>query len=386
MQPSTHSTGPPPTMSIATALVSGNDPLPQWAEQAIQQALAKAGKSQANSVLLFLTPEFAQHGLARQAIAAAARAARCTQIAGAVASGVFTEAGWVVDRPAVAAMVFCGDISLSALTQTPSNAPSNAPLFSYAGGGFPREWAQGARRFGSTFSGSAEPPIWQNSRLLEQQSLSLQFTAARVSVDISCGWQLLAPPRRVERCNGYDLDVLGGQAALSNLVQLLPAKFRQDLTHTLHHISAVLVDDETQPSPLPNTPFGSGAYRPIPIIATTAHHSVTLAERIEPGRQLAWAIRQPLGTEADMRAALERLAAQSPAPACALMLSCIGRGPYFYGGDDRDLIALCERFPGLPVIGTYGTGQISPLEMDNRHRETNRHWQNSVVTALISPI
>lgn len=371
-------------MSIATALVSGNDPLPQWAEQAIQQALAKTGASQANSALLFLSPEFAQHGLARHAVAAAARAARCTQISGAVASGVFTEAGWVVDRPAIAAMVFGGDISLSALT-TPSDAPSEAPLFSYAGGGFPREWSQGARRFGSTFSGCAEPPIWQNSRLLEQPSLSLQFTAARVSVGISGGRQLLAPPQKVERCNGYDLDALGGQDALTSLVRRLPAELRQDLAHALHHISAVLVDEEAAPRSLNDTPFSSGAYRPIPLIAATAHRSVTLAERIEPGQQLAWAIRQPLGTEADMRATLERLSVRSPNPACALMLSCIGRGPYFYGGDDRDLIALCERFPGLPVIGTYGTGQISPLTIDNP-RETNRHWQNAVVTALVSPI
>ena len=43
------------------------------------------------------------------------------------------------------------------------------------------------------------------------------------------------------------------------------------------------------------------------------------------------------------------------------MFSCIGRGPYFYGGDDRDLALLCRRFPGLPVLGTYSTGQIAQV-------------------------
>ena len=91
-------------MTVATALVSGNEPLPQLAEEAIRQALGKAGLSHANGVLLFLTPEFARH--AQQTVTAVARTAQCTQVAGGIASGVFTESGWALDRPAVAAMVF----------------------------------------------------------------------------------------------------------------------------------------------------------------------------------------------------------------------------------------------------------------------------------------
>ena len=44
-------------MTVATALVTGNDPLPYLAEQATHQALARAGLTHANGVLLFLTPE-----------------------------------------------------------------------------------------------------------------------------------------------------------------------------------------------------------------------------------------------------------------------------------------------------------------------------------------
>jgi small ligand-binding sensory domain FIST len=64
------------------------------------------------------------------------------------------------------------------------------------------------------------------------------------------------------------------------------------------------------------------------------------------------------------------------------MFSCIGRGPYFYGGEDRDLDIVRERFPGLPLLGTYGTGQIAPSASGNKH--INRQLQNAVVTALIS--
>ena len=97
-------------MTIATALVTGNEPIPQLAEKAVQQALGKAGLTHANGVLLFLTPEFARH--AQHTVTAAARAAQCTQVAGGIAAGVFTESGWAVDRPAAAVMVLGGRLSL----------------------------------------------------------------------------------------------------------------------------------------------------------------------------------------------------------------------------------------------------------------------------------
>ena len=77
-------------MSIATALVAGDEALPQLADTAIRQALEKAGLTHASGVLLFLTPDFARH--AQQTVTAVARAAQCTQVAGGIAAGVFTEA------------------------------------------------------------------------------------------------------------------------------------------------------------------------------------------------------------------------------------------------------------------------------------------------------
>ena len=50
--------------------------------------------------------------------------------------------------------------------------------------------------------------------------------------------------------------------------------------------------------------------------------------------------------------------------------------PWFYGDQDQDLAALTRRFPGMPVIGAYGTGQIA------FHDKNSRQLQNAVVTAL----
>lgn len=380
-------------MTVATALVSDNDPLPILAEDAVREALEKAGLTHANGVLVFLTPEFARH--AQQTITAVARTAQCTQVAGGIASGVFTESGWALDRPAAAVMVFGGGLSLG------HPEPGTHPILSYAGGSFPTDWSNDGVRFGGSYSGntgSAEALVWHQCRLAEPQRCSVQLLGANVDIGVSCGLQLLGEPLRVDSSNGFDLERLGGQAALSSLNRHLPPDQRQHSGFQLHHVSAVLMDGDRDANDA-LADGRDGRYRPIAIIAANTDNSLTLAERVAPGQHLAWAIRQPINALADMRQTIERLShrvEKAANPVCALMFSCIGRGPYFYGGEDCDLDVLRERFPGLPVLGTYGTGQIAPIARGERIGGAggeggklglnlqNCQMQNAVVTALVS--
>ncbi len=362
-------------MPLATALITGNEPHPQLAEEAVHQALAQAGLTQANSVLLFLTPEFSRHTQAT--VTTAARAAQCTQVAGGIASGVLTESGWALDRPAAAVMVFGDDLTLGFAHD------EHAPLLCYAGGVFPAPWEDSVTRFGSTFSGTfagtsahTQPAVWQQSRISEEQRFCVKLNRADVAIGVSSGLHRLGSPQCVESSNGYDLERLGGQSAVHSLKNSLPVEFRQLPSLPLHLLAAILCDTET----VENDTDGCNQ-RSIPIIAANADHSLTLAERVLPGQRLIWGIRQPLTTEDDMRQGVEQLAASIPNPSCALMFSCIGRGPYFYGGEDRDLNLLRQRFPGLPILGTYGTGQIAPG--NQRAGLGNRQLENAVVTALI---
>ncbi|MFT3849925.1 MAG: hypothetical protein QM739_15005 [Propionivibrio sp.] len=157
-------------MTVATALVSSNEPLPQLAEQAVRLALEKAELTHASGALLFLTHEFARR--AQPAVTAAARAAQCTQVAGGIASGLFTETGWVVDRPAAAVMIFGGGLALG--LGVPDNDETQTFL-SYASGHFPPEWQSSGTRVGTCFNGSFssdstadnqhhESLVWQQSR------------------------------------------------------------------------------------------------------------------------------------------------------------------------------------------------------------------------------
>ena len=349
-------------MNAATALVTANTPDPQLAGEAVATALAKAGLTQASAVLLFLTPEFSRH--AQAAVTAAARRAQCMQVAGGMAAGVLSEIGWALDRPAAAALVLGNRFTL-----TPCEH-AETPLLSFAGASPTADWLGAAPRFGALFgngfSGNADATtasLWQNSRLNAAPYSSLKLSGAEIDIGVSTGLKMLGAAQRIEHCTGFEITTLGNQPAARSLARALPPEMRETPARHLHHLSALIFD--TSPSP-------GQTGRAVAII--DAAQAVTVAEHVRPGQYLAWAIRQPLAAEASMRDTVAGLAVTTPA--FALMFSCIGRGPFFYGGEDRDLLALRERFPDLPILGVYGSGQLAPTQQ----------LHNAVVTALIGSL
>ena len=363
-------------MTLATALLTSNDPDPKLAEAAVEQAIQQSGLAQAKGVLLFLTPEFARH--AQPIVTAIARRTRCMQVAGGIASGVFTESGWALDRPAAAAMVLGDRFSLG-YADNP-----DAPIVSWAGGTILSSWRSLPPRFGGAFGSTfavrpadANAIVWQQARLTGDTGCSVQVHGARIDIGVSHGWQALSTPQTIEHGQGYEVRQLGQTSALKSLISVLPRAFRLEPERHLHQLVALLGDADPV----------KGSLIPTGIISANADGSVTLAERIKPGLQLTWAMRIPETAEADMRETVEKLAGEQEKhgvpPAGALMFSCIGRSPFFYGGEDRDLNAFTERFPGLPILGVYGTAQIAPL--GNGAGTHNDQFQNSVVTALMTP-
>lgn len=337
-------------MSAASALVTGFEPSPQLAEAAVRQAMERAGLTQAGGVLLFLSANYARHPQA--AVVAAARAAGCLQVAGMVAHGVVTESGWVLDQPAAAALVLGGHLGLA------SGSDQGMLLALNGNATLPPEWQGGRPRFGLTQNTS---PLWHQGRLAANGRVEVAIAGARCHLAVSTGLRCLGPALPVDRAHGHELGRVGGFSALESLVRALPPELRERSPLPIHLIGIVRAQAESIA---------------IPLLSANADGSLTLAERLEPGEPIRWTLRQPLAAEADMRASLESIAGDCPLPAFGLMLSCIGRGPLFYGHDDHDLAVFRQRFPRLPLLGAYGSGQIAPLS------GRNRQLQNSAVTAL----
>ena len=89
-------------MKVATGLAKGIVATPDLAAEAVRIALDRAGLAIAESILLFLSPDFAS--APQPALTAASRAGQCLQVAGCASVGLFTEEEWLLDVPAAAAM------------------------------------------------------------------------------------------------------------------------------------------------------------------------------------------------------------------------------------------------------------------------------------------
>jgi len=355
-------------MSVATALVKAPNARPELAADAVRIALDKAGLAHPNAVLLYLSADFARDP--DPAIRAAARAANCLQIAGCTATGLFTEEDWVLDSPAAAAMVLGGGLRL----QPPQ--PGEPVLTLSAPNALDWNWlSAGGERYGGVSgdaTGQGPYKVWQAGRGQASGHCELSITGARVRIGLSHGVRPLNAPATLTAVSGHDILAVEGEPALSKLVHELPLGTRNPDRLPLH----LLMLGVTYGPPM--NALEEGRYHLLPVLASNAHErSITVAARIPVGSRIFWAMRLPQAAEFEMRNLVEGLSADAlDEPRFALMFNSTDRGPYFYDGEDRDILQFTRYHPDTPLIGFYGNGEIAHLD------GANRLLQYSTVLAL----
>jgi len=341
-------------LKVATGLAIGPEPVPELATQAVMQAMQHLDVSIASSVLLILTSEFANDPL--PAIRAAAKAASCLQVMGCSAPGIFTDQDWVLDAPAVAAMVFSGDISLQPSTHPDGDQDPNQLLLALtAPNAINTNWlAAPGQRFGGVSGdalGQGPFSVWQNAKGAVTGQCEAALVGVSGAVRATHGLRFLSEPQQVAHAEGHNLHSLAGKPALKSLLNAC-----QDHDGLpLHLLMAVYADTlET---------IARGDYQLSTLLCGNDNDSsVTLSKRLQTGQYLCWAIRDADAALKDLRQTGEQLSQQlARRPDFGLLFSCMGRGPYFYGGVDRDLMLLKEQFPNMPLIGFYGNGEIAPV-------------------------
>ena len=346
-------------MKVATSIVIGNHALPDLAAIAVEQAMKKAGISIANSVLLLLSSEFASAPQA--AIRAAAKASNCLKVMGCSATGIFTEDDWVVDAPAAAAMVFGDDVAL----QLPSPYSQGQPILTLsAPNAINSTWLNnGNTRFGGVSGdaiGHGPFSVWQNAKGDVTGYVEGVFKGVKVATKASHGLQLLTQPQKIEQIQGYDILALGNQKPLNSLQKAWKMHSKSDEPVPLHMIMAVYADS-------PETISNGDYYQTNLISHDEDNDSITLAHSLKAGAYLSWGLRNPLVAEADLTLVTHQLLQQLDNKAdFGLLFSCLGRGPYFYGGVDRDLKVLKTQLPNMPLIGFYGNGEIASIAGSNQ--------------------
>lgn len=324
-------------------------------DQAVSAAMESAGVNQVMGVFLFLTADHLRS--LQPALRTAARVARCTQVLGCSAMGVLTDEDWIVDSAGAAALVFGDGIS----TGLSGEATSDGPLISLATpDGVSMDWLSGTPRLGAIASdagGRGPFQVWSHGRAETSGVVSCSLEGVRTDAVMARGVRPLTGPMEVAETRGVNLVKLGKYPALNVLINSLPPSIRRMERIPLHMLMCGITFGD------PDSAIDEGRYRLDHIVAANPDdHSITMAAELHEGQRLFWALRDRLTAEQEMQRVLERSITASPElPAFGLLFSCLGRGPGFYGGRDRDIEILREQCPGMPFAGFYGNGEIGPM-------------------------
>lgn len=351
-------------MNVATSLKYGNTASAALAENAVRTAMQKINLNTCNSVLLFLSSEFANDP--QPAIKAAARAANCTQVVGCTATGIFTEEDWVIDAPAVAVMVFGGNIHFQ--THDIDQQCTEAVLTIAAPSAINSSWLNSRHaRYGGVSGdalGQGAFSVWQNAKGETKGLVEGYFSGVRAESLASHGLQLMTIPHQISHIDYLDLTRLKqGQQHITALQQLETAwrlQHKDNAPMALHKIMAVYADSAAA--------IHAGDYQQTNVISTDdVSQSVTLTRALNAGQWISWAIREPEVAITDLQVTCDALKNKLPQPASfGLLFSCLNRGPYFYNGVDRDLETIKTTFPTMPLIGFYGNGAIIQGQHNNQ--------------------
>lgn len=360
-------------LRVATGLAKGATASSALATEAVKRALQKANLETAQCVLLYFTSEFAQ--APQPAIRAASKAANCTQVIGCSAMGIFTEEEWVLDGAAVAALVLSEDI----FSSYPEHLSQSEYLLTLAApSAINASWLSSPQpRFGG-ISGDATGhgafSVWQDGKGVAQGYCALGVQGSDYAVSMSQGLRWLTNARRVTACNGFELETVANIPALQSLQTAFQPMHTENAALPLHIIKIAFAPSAKA--------FEQNQYQLASLIlAHDKHQSITLSHAIPAGYWIRWAIRDTQAAQSDLQQSAQALMTKlSSSPAFACVFSCMGRGPYYDGGNDEDLKTLKAAWPQLPMIGFYGNGQIAPM------MGHNAILQHAIVLALFGQL
>ncbi|MDP2795646.1 MAG: FIST C-terminal domain-containing protein [Sulfurisoma sp.] len=220
-------------------------------------------------------------------------------------------------------------------------------------------------RFGALATGDehhAVSAVWNHGKWQVEGRCEAGLRGGQFDLAISRGMQAISGALEVTDVDGYEL-LLADAAPLHTLLSRLPVELRDADNLPLGLLFAATIDSGTGLE----RAVAEGRYTLVPILAVNAGAgTLTLGASLEPGTQIFWALRHRLSAETEPRRGVAQIQeSHATPPEFALLFSCIGRGPYFFGGTDHDLAVLNQHHPGLPVLGGYCGGEIAPLTGGN---------------------
>jgi small ligand-binding sensory domain FIST len=340
-------------MSVATGLAQSPKASPQLAANAVASAMKNADITSANGVILLVTTDLLPY--LPEAIRAAAKVAKTTQVFGCTATGIFTEEDWILDCPAAAALVFGGEVHLGLAAQNQKNSPL-LTLSTTQDSLNTKESCYGSMTGDAT--GKANHVTWENAHSQFKQLAQTHFTGVTLASGLSHGLTMVSAPSVIHASRSFDLVSINNVNAYEDLVK---AWHQHADTNTALPAQLAVLYADTEAA------LVSGHFSQTTVINIDADKGlVSLAKEIPTGKTMCWAIHQ--NTTSDEVSIItkdlcDELDTQQPA--FGLCFSTLSRGP-FTDGIDHDLNAIKKTLPSTPLIGFYGNGTIAHIHNHNQ--------------------
>ncbi|NOT14590.1 MAG: histidine kinase [Methylotenera sp.] len=347
-------------MKVATSIVTGKEASPALASKAVINAMHKAEITMANSVLIFLSSEFAANP--QPAIKAAAQAANCTQVMGCSAIGVFTEDDWVLDAPAVAVMVFGGNV---ALKPAMLNTQQQALLTLSAPNAINSTWLNDKHsRYGGVSGdaiGQGQFSVWKNAKGETTGFVDAFIDGVQIATQASHGLLLITQAQLIQQTEGFNLIAFAHQQKPIFSLQKAWKAHTKSIQAVPLHLIIVVYGDSVEA-------IQQGQYQQTMVVSIDeVSGSITLAKPLKAGQFICWALRDSTVAQADMLLMTQTLSQRlNHAPHFGLLFSCLARGPYLYDGLDRDWMLVKQQFCQMPLLGFYGNGEVAEIAGKNQ--------------------
>lgn len=174
---------------------------------------------------------------------------------------------------------------------------------------------------------------------------------------VSQGCRPIGYPYIVTGARGALITELGGRPPferLREMVEALPPDQQELVTHGLQ---IGIVVDEHLAAP------GQGDFLIRGLLgADPSSGVIEIGEIVDVGTTVQFQVRDAVGADEDLRAALIHAGSDLPGrPAGALLFTCNGRGRRMFGVANHDAAAIEDALDGIPLAGFFAAGEIGPV-------------------------
>lgn len=226
---------------------------------------------------------------------------------------------------------------------------------------------------GSLASGGSSPGghrLFLDERVFTSGAVGVALSGAlEVEAVVAQGCRPVGPPMFATAVEGHLLLELDGRSPI-DVMQRLHAASSPDVQERLRHGALVAVG-----------PKAAGVEQDASALVVRklvgvepSRRAVAVSSTLEPLQVVQFMLRDRDAAAAAMRLAL----AKATAPAAAVLLfSCANRGRALFGSADHDTAAVAARYPGTPIGGLFGNGELGPAG-----KRSGLHGASSVIAVF----